>query len=44
MRRPMSFIGQFCSLIPGLDVKLFTIILAGPTVLFAVGRALRMMA
>ena len=33
----MSLIGRYCSLIPGLDVKLFTIILAGPTVLSAVG-------
>ena len=29
--------GRFCSLIPGLDVKPFTTILAGPTVLSAVG-------
>ena len=29
--------GRFCSLIPGLGVKLFTVILAGPTVLSAVG-------
>jgi hypothetical protein len=29
--------GRFCSLIPGLGVKLSTIILAGPTVLSAVG-------
>ena len=36
--------GSGCSLIPGLGVKLSTIILAGPTVLSAVGRALRMMA
>jgi hypothetical protein len=28
---------RFCSLIPGLAVKLSTIILAGPTVLSAVG-------
>src|SRR5258705_101429 len=28
---------RYCSLIPGLAVKLSTIILAGPTVLFAVG-------
>jgi hypothetical protein len=33
-----------CSLIPGLAVKLSTIILAGPTVLSAVGGTLRMMA
>ena len=38
----MSAFGRFCSLIPGLGVKLFTIILAGPTVLSAVGAALRM--
>ena len=29
--------GRYCSLIPGLGVKLSTIILAGPTVLSAVG-------
>src|ERR1700688_3583536 len=29
--------GRFCSLIPGLGVKLSTVILAGPTVLSAVG-------
>ena len=28
----MSVLGQFCSLIPGLGVKLSTIVLAGPTV------------
>ena len=33
----MSVVGRFCSLIPGLGVKLSTIILAGPTVLSAVG-------
>jgi hypothetical protein len=33
-----------CSLIPGFGVKLSAIILAGPTVLSAVGAALRMMA
>jgi hypothetical protein len=33
----MSDSGRFCSLIPGLGVKLSTIILAGPTVLSAVG-------
>src|SRR5208283_147386 len=33
----MSAHGRFCSLIPGLGVKLSTIILAGPTVLSAVG-------
>jgi hypothetical protein len=33
----MSALGRFCSLIPGLGVKLSTIILAGPTVLSAVG-------
>src|SRR5271168_1023466 len=35
--RTMSSIGRYCSLIPGLGVKLSTIILAGPTVLSAVG-------
>jgi hypothetical protein len=35
---------RFCSLIPGFGVKLSAIILAGPTVLSAVGPALRMMA
>jgi hypothetical protein len=30
---------QFCSLIPGFDVRLSAIILAGPTVLSAVGIA-----
>jgi hypothetical protein len=40
----MSQLGRYCSLIPGLGVKLSTIILAGPTVLSAVGRTLRMMA
>jgi hypothetical protein len=34
---PMSAYGRFCSLIPGLDVKLSAIVLAGPTVLSAVG-------
>src|SRR5271154_371378 len=33
----MSATGRFCSLIPGLGVKLSSIILAGPTVLSAVG-------
>jgi hypothetical protein len=33
----MSATGRLCSLIPGLGVKLSTIILAGPTVLSAVG-------
>ena len=33
----MSANGRLCSLIPGLGVKLSTIILAGPTVLSAVG-------
>jgi hypothetical protein len=33
----MSEMGRYCSLIPGLGVKLSTIILAGPTVLSAVG-------
>jgi hypothetical protein len=33
----MSAMGRFCSLIPPLGVKLSTIILAGPTVLSAVG-------
>ena len=33
----MSAINRFCSLIPGFGVKLSAIILAGPTVLFAVG-------
>src|ERR1051325_10446767 len=33
----MSAIGRFCSLIPGLGVNLATIILAGSTVLSAVG-------
>ena len=32
-----SAVGRYCSLIPGLAVKLSTIILAGPTVLSAVG-------
>src|SRR4029077_19063516 len=35
--RPMSAVDGFCSLIPGLGVKVSTIILAGPTVLSAVG-------
>ena len=34
---PMSPVGRCCSLIPGLSVKLSTTILAGPTVLSAVG-------
>jgi hypothetical protein len=38
-----SVLGRFCSLIPGSDVKLSALILAGSTVLSAVG-ALRMMA
>src|SRR5437016_5879652 len=33
----MSQMGRCCSLIPGLDVKLSTTFLAGPTVLSAVG-------
>ena len=33
----MSPYGRFCSLIPGFGVKLSAIILAGPTVLSAVG-------
>jgi len=33
----MSELGRFCSLIPGLGVKFSAIILAGPTVLSAVG-------
>src|SRR5262245_26169350 len=33
----MSALGRCCSLIPGLDVKLSTTFLAGPTVLSAVG-------
>jgi hypothetical protein len=33
----MTAIGRFCSLIPGFGVKLSRIILAGPTVLSAVG-------
>jgi len=33
----MSALCRICSLIPGLGVKLSTIILAGPTVLSAVG-------
>jgi hypothetical protein len=33
----MSALCRYCSLIPGLAVKLSTIILAGPTVLSAVG-------
>ena len=33
----MSEVGRYCSLIPGLGVKLSTTILAGPTVLSAVG-------
>ena len=33
----MSTINRFCSLIPGFGVKLSAIILAGPTVLPAVG-------
>src|SRR5215472_7841439 len=33
----MSAMGRCCSLIPGLDVKLSTTFLAGPTVLSAVG-------
>src|SRR5262249_15372878 len=32
-----SLVGRFCSLIPGSDVKLSTIVLAGSTVLSAVG-------
>jgi hypothetical protein len=40
----MSLPGRYCSLIPGLGVKLSTIILAGLTVLSAVGACLRMMA
>src|SRR6266487_2418024 len=32
-----SAVGRFCSLIPGFGVKLSAIILAGPTVLSAVG-------
>ena len=35
---------RLCSLIPGLGVKLSANILAGPTVLSAVGASLRMMA
>jgi hypothetical protein len=35
--RPMSELGRYCSLIPGLNVKLSTTFLAGPTVLSAVG-------
>ena len=37
MSHGKSACGRFCSLIPGLGVKLSTIILAGPTVLSAVG-------
>src|SRR5246127_5040832 len=33
----MSAAGRYCSLIPGFGVKLSAIILAGPTVLSAVG-------
>src|SRR3954447_6951471 len=33
----LSASGRYCSLIPGFDVKLSAIILAGPTVLSAVG-------
>ena len=33
----MSAIGRYCSLIPGLGVNLSAIVLAGPTVLSAVG-------
>jgi hypothetical protein len=33
----MSAFGRYCSLIPGLGVKLSAIVLAGPTVLSAVG-------
>jgi hypothetical protein len=33
----MSAYGRYCSLIPGFGVKLSAIILAGPTVLSAVG-------
>src|SRR6516225_5720226 len=40
----MSASCRLCSLIPGFGVKLSAIILAGPTVLSAVGAALRMMA
>src|SRR5215471_16223786 len=36
-RQVMSGSGRFCSLIPGFGVKLSAIILAGPTVLSAVG-------
>jgi hypothetical protein len=36
-RLPNVRVGRCCSLIPGLGVKLSTIILAGPTVLSAVG-------
>ena len=35
--QPFSDVCRFCSLIPGFGVKLSTIILAGPTVLSAVG-------
>src|SRR6516225_6220688 len=34
---PMTASGRYCSLIPGLDVKFSRPILAGPTVLSAVG-------
>ena len=33
----MSAFGRLCSLIPGLGIKLSAIVLAGPTVLSAVG-------
>src|SRR5215475_10049319 len=36
-QKPMPGIGRFCSLIPGLGVKLSANILAGPTILSAVG-------
>jgi len=41
--RRMSLVGRCCSLIPGLDVKLSKLVLAGPTVLSVVGACLRMM-
>ena len=41
---PRSEKCRLCSLIPSFGVKLSAIILAGPTVLSAVGPALRMMA
>jgi hypothetical protein len=37
MKTATSGVGRFCSLIPGLGVKLSNDILAGPTVLSAVG-------